>query len=245
MGKRIISQRRGRGGSTYRAPSHNYKGKIKYRHSDKTEKESVVYGVITDLISCPGHTAPLARVKYDTNETVLLAAPRHIKVGDVVASGASAPVQTGNVLPLRVVPEGSLVFNLELKPGDGGKLVRTAGSFAKVIGKVGDKVLVRLPSKKQKSFVGECRATIGAIAGDGRFEKPVLKAGKKMHMSRAKNKLYPKTSGVAMNAVDHPFGSGRGRNPGKPKTAPKYAPAGRNVGLIKARKTGRGKGRKK
>jgi large subunit ribosomal protein L2 len=245
MGKRIITQRRGKGGPTYRAPSHKYKGEIKYSSLDNTEKDSINYGIVTDLLACPGHSAPLVRVKYDSKETVLLAAPMHIKVGDVVASGSNAPPQTGNVLPLKNVPEGSLVYNLELKPGDGGKLVRCAGSFAKVIGKVGDKVLVKLPSKKQKSFHGECRVTMGSIAGDGRFEKPVLKAGTKMHASRAKNKLYPKTSGVAMNAVDHPFGSGRGRNPGKPKTAPRWAPAGRNVGLIKAKKTGRGKGRKK
>ncbi|MDP3918918.1 MAG: 50S ribosomal protein L2 [Nanoarchaeota archaeon] len=244
MGKRIITQRRGRGTTTYRSPSHRFKGEIRYRKFDEAERASVTYGVIKDLINCPGHSAPLVRVKYDNQEEVILAAPMNIKVGDIVASGASSPVQTGNVIPLKNIPEGSLVYNLELRPGDGGKLVRTAGSFAKVMGKVGDQVLIKLPSKKMKQLSGECRVTIGVIAGDGRFEKPVLKAGKKMHAMRAKNQLYPKTSGVAMNAVDHPFGSGRGRHAGKPKTAPRFAPAGRNVGLIKARKTGRGKSRK-
>ena len=226
---------------TYRAPSHRYHGKISYRKMDKNEKEAVTYGVVKDLISCPGHSAPLARIRYETKEEVVLAAPNNVKVGDIVASGASAPVQTGNVLPLKNIPEGSLVYNLELKPGDGGKLVRTAGSFAKVMAKTDDgKILLRLPSKKQKIMNGECRAMLGVIAGDGKFEKPVLKAGNKMHAMRARNKLYPKTSGSAMNSVDHPFGSGRGRNPGK-KNAPRFAPARRNVGLIKARKTGRGK----
>src|SRR3989338_8564953 len=209
MGKRLITQRRGRGTSTYRAPSHRYYGKISYRAYDDTERNSVVYGTIQDLIDCPGHMAPLAEIKYDTKEVVLISAPLNVRVGDIVASGASAPVQTGNVLPLKNIPEGTAIYNLECRPGDGGKLVRTAGVFARVVGKV----------------------------ENGRIEKPFLKAGKRMHAMRARNKLYPQTSGVAMNAVDHPFGSGRGRHAGKPKTPPRWAPAGRNVGLIRARRS--------
>ncbi|HIH58595.1 MAG: large subunit ribosomal protein L2 [archaeon GW2011_AR17] len=239
MGKRLITQRRGRGTSTYRAPSHRYYGKISYRAYDDTERNSVVYGTIQDLIDCPGHMAPLAEIKYDTKEVVLISAPLNVRVGDIVASGASAPVQTGNVLPLKNIPEGTAIYNLECRPGDGGKLVRTAGVFARVVGKVENGIIVKLPSRKQKTFTGECRATIGIIAGDGRIEKPFLKAGKRMHAMRARNKLYPQTSGVAMNAVDHPFGSGRGRHAGKPKTPPRWAPAGRNVGLIRARRSGR------
>ncbi len=239
MGKRLITQRRGRGTSTYTSPSHRFVGQIKYRTYDESEKNSVVYGTVADLVNCPGHFAPLAKIKYDTQEEVFISAPMNVKVGDIVASGATAPVQTGNVLPLKNIPEGTAVYNLECKPGDGGKLVRTAGVSARVIGKVASGIIVKLPSKKQKTFNGECRATIGVIAGDGRTEKPFLKAGKRMHAMRAKNKLYPQTSGVAMNAVDHPFGSGRGRHAGKPKTAPRWAPAGRNVGLIRARRTGK------
>ena len=239
MGKRLITQRRGRGTTTYRAPSHRYYGEIKYRQYDETERNAVVYGKVEDLIDCPGHMAPLAKIKYDTKEEVLISAPLNIKVGDIVASGASAPVQTGNVLPLKNIPEGTSIYNLECRPGDGGKLVRTAGVCALVVGKVADGIIVKLPSKKQKTFVGECRATIGIIAGDGRMEKPFLKAGTRMHAMRARNKLYPQTSGVAMNAVDHPFGSGRGRHAGKPKTPPRWAPAGRNVGLLRAKRTGR------
>ena len=239
MGKQLITQRRGRGTSTYRAPSHRYYGEIKYRAYDDNEKNSVVYGTVQDLIDCPGHMAPLAKIKYDTKEEVLISAPLNVKVGDIVASGAGAAVQIGNVLPLKNIPEGTAIYNLECRPGDGGKLVRTAGVCARVVAKIGDQVTVKLPSKKQKTFLGECRATIGTIAGDGRAEKPFLKAGKRMHAMRARNKLYPQTSGVAMNAVDHPFGSGRGRHVGKPKTAPRWAPAGRNVGLIRSRRTGR------
>lgn len=237
MGKRIITQRRGHGGPTYTAPSHRYKGEISYPRQGPAAN----YGIVAALLSCPGHSAPLAKVRYDSKEEVFLAAPLHIKVGDIVCSGPEAPAQNGNILPLKQVPEGTLIYNIELRAGDGGKLVRTAGSFAKVVGRTPEGVVVRLPSKKNKVFHAECRATIGVVAGDGRLEKPVLKAGKKMKAMQARNKLYPRTSGVAMNAVDHPFGSGRGRHAGKPKTPPRWAPPGRNVGLLHARKTGRSK----
>lgn len=243
MGKRLITQRRGRGTHTYKAPSHRYKGKVRHRKYDETEKTGVIYGKIVDLIHCPGHTAPLAKVTFENKDKILISAPEGVRVNDIVASGSSAPVQKGNTLPLKNIPEGTVIYNIERRPGDGGKFVKSSGGGAKVVTKVGDKVTVMFPSKKSKVLESECRATIGVVAGGGRREKPFLKAGKKMHAMRAKNKLYPKTSGVAMNAVDHPFGSGRGRNVGKPKTAPRWAPPGRNVGLIRARKTGRGKKR--
>jgi large subunit ribosomal protein L2 len=241
MGKRIITQRRGRGGLTYRAPSHRYKGKIKLRSYDKDERVKVTEGVVKDLINCRGHSAPLAVVRYETKEEVLVSAPLGVKVNDKVQTGMGAELKVGNVLPLKDIPEGTLINNVEITPGDGGKLVRTSGSFARVVGKVGDKIIIKLPSRKQKKMHLKCRAMIGVTAGGGRTEKPFTKAGNKMKAMRAKNKLYPIVSGVAMNAVDHPFGSGRGRHCGKPKTAPRFAPAGRNVGLIKARRTGKKK----
>lgn len=225
---------------TYRAPSHRYEGQIKNRIIDDAERKGIVFGKIVDIVHSVGHSAPLAKVKYGEKE-VLIAAPEGVKVNDTVAAGIDAPVSAGNTLPLKKIPEGTLIYNLELTPGDGGKFVRTAGSYARVLSKVGDSILVRLPSKAERLFNGDSRATIGIIAGGGRAEKPFMKAGKKMHAMRARNKLYPRTSGVAMNAVDHPFGSGRGRHAGKPKTAPRFAPAGRKVGMIHARKTGRGK----
>ena len=241
MGKRIITQRRGRGSHTYKSPSHRYKGEIKMRPYDKTEKEGVIKGIVRDIVNCPGHSAPLAFVQYENKDCVLVAAPIGIKVNDEVVSGINAEVKEGNILPLKNLPDGTLINNIEVRPGDGGKLVRSSGSFARVVGKAGDEILIRLPSKKQKKLNGSCRAMVGVLAGGGRTEKPFLKAGTRMHAMRAKNKLYPQTSGVAMNAVDHPFGSGRGRHAGKPKTAPRWAPAGRNVGLIRARRTGKRK----
>lgn len=240
MGKRIITRRRGRGTMTYRSPSHRYIGEIKHRILDEAEKKGVVFGKITDIVHSVGHSAPIAKIKYGEKE-ILISAPEGVKVNDMVASGVDAPATVGNTLPLKNIPEGTLIYNIELNPGDGGKLVRSAGSYARVVSKMGNSILVRLPSKAERLFNGESRATIGVIAGGGRKEKPFMKAGKKMHAMRARNKLYPRTSGVAMNAVDHPFGSGRGRHAGKPKTAPRFASAGRNVGMIHARKTGRGK----
>jgi len=239
MGKRIIQQRRGRGTHTYKSPSHRYKGTIKHRILNP--KEESIKGKIIDLINCPGHSAPLAKIKFDDKTEILMAAPMKVKVGDEVTSGIKGEISTGNTLLLKNIPEGTAIFNIEAMPGDGGKFVRTAGTFAKVLARQGEKVIVLLPSKKQKTLNANCRATIGVIAGSGKKEKPFLKAGKKMHAMRAKNKLYPRTSGVAMNAVDHPFGSGRGRHAGKPLTVSRDAPPGRKVGLIAAKRTGKRK----
>ncbi len=95
-----------------------------------------------------------------------------------------------------------------------------------------------MPSKKEKMFNLKCRATIGVIAGAGRMEKPIVKAGKKHYMKKAKNKLWPRTSAVKVNVIDHPFGSGRGKNP-KSKIAKRNAPPGKKVGHIRPRKTGK------
>lgn len=239
MGKRIIPQRRGKGSHTYKSPGHRFKGEVKHRVYDDKEKMSEVKGRITALVHCPGHSAPIAEVAFEDKSKVMMVAPYEVKVGDEVASGSAAKAQKGNTLPLKNIPEGSAVFNIEAMPGDGGRFVRAAGTFAKVVAKVGSNIIVQLPSKKQKAFSENCRATIGVIAGSGKQEKPFLKAGKKMHAMRAKNKLYPRTSGVAMNAIDHPFGSGRGRHAGKPKTVSRDAPPGRKVGLISSKRTGK------
>ena len=239
MGKNIIQQRRGRGTPTYIAHSYRWKGKASHRLYDDTEKNSAVRGVIRDLVHCPGHFAPLAVIKYDNGEEILTIAPNSVRVSDVIFSGANSPLNTGSTLPLKKIPEGTLIYNIESVPGDGGKFCRTAGSSAKIISTMNDKVIIELPSRKKKDFNPECRATIGLTSGSGRHEKPFLKAGPVHHLMRARGKLYPRTSAVAMNAVDHPFGCGRGRHVGKPKNAPRFAPPGRNVGKIHARRTGR------
>ncbi|MBT4935766.1 50S ribosomal protein L2 [Candidatus Woesearchaeota archaeon] len=234
MGKRIISQRRGRGTNTYRSPSHRFKGAIRH-----PSKDSI--GTITEILHCAGHSAPLMRVSFVTGDTALVAAPYGTKVGDSVTIGSGSEVTRGNVLPLKDIPEGTLIHNIELRPGDGGKLVRSSGTFAKVVAKTDKVVRVVLPSKKEKKFIPNCRAAIGVIAGSGRTDKPFMKAGTRMFKMRARNKLYPKVCGISMNAVDHPFGSGCSHIKGRPTLAPRSAPPGRKVGKIAPRRTGRKK----
>ena len=124
-------------------------------------------------------------------------------------------------------------------PGDGGKFVRSAGTFAKIVAKRGSMVSVLLPSKKQRDFDGNCRASIGIVAGAGRLEKPILKAGVKFYKMQAKNKLWPKVAGQAMNALSHPHGGSRTSKKNKPLVARRFAPQGANVGLIRPHNLGR------
>ncbi|HZX44530.1 MAG TPA: 50S ribosomal protein L2 [Candidatus Nanoarchaeia archaeon] len=235
MGKNLIQQKRGKGSSTYRAPSFKYVGRAKYGTYGNLPSK----GTITDIIHCPGHSAPLISVKYDNGSDVLLQAAEGLKVGSEVATGDGASLMPGNVLALKDIPEGTDVFNIESMPGDGGKFVRASGTMAKVIAKSNDKIILILPSKKQRNFSPMCRATIGIIAGAGKKEKPFLKAGFKMHAMRARNKIYPKVAGLAMNAVDHPFGGSSTNAKGKCSTVSRDAPPGRKVGKIAARRTGR------
>lgn len=232
MGKRIIQQRRGRGTKTYTAPSFRYKGVVK--HLDYEAE-----GVVMELLKCPGHSAPLMVVSYDNGGTVLNFAPIGIKVGDLVQVGNSENVEKGNVLSLKDIPEGTLVHNIEARPGDGGKFVRGSGTFARVVAKTDKGVRIKLPSKKEKTFLPNCRASVGVVAGSGRVEKPLLKAGKMYFKMKAKNKLYPKVGGVNMNAVDHPFGGSSSHVKGRPTQSPRSAVPGRKVGKIAPRRTGR------
>ncbi len=236
MGKRLIQQARGKGGPTYRAPSHRYKGRVS--HKTISMKEST--GTITDLIHCPGHSAPLARIEYDDGEFCLAIAPEGFKVGDFVSAN-TAEIANGNIVPLKEIPEGTAIFNIETNPGDGGKLVRSSGTFARVVAHMGNNVIIQLPSKKQKTLNGLCRACIGIVSGGHRPDKPFLKAGNKYYKMKARNKLWPKVSGGAMNAVDHPFGNARSSRKSKAKPVPRNAPPGRKVGMLRPKRTGRKK----
>ena len=235
MPKRIIQQARGKGSTTYRAPSFKYKGASQHLGVGKH-----LSGKVTDIIHCRGHSAPLISVQFENKENGLMVAPESIKIGDVIKYG-SQEISNGNCLKLKDLAEGTVIFNIESCPGDGGKLVRAGGTFAKVMANLNDHVVVVLPSKKQKSFSPECRASIGIAAGGGRLEKPLLKAGKKFYKMKAKNKLWPNTSSCSMNAVDHPYGGSSSSRKGRPTIAPRFAPPGRNVGMLKPRKSGRAK----
>ncbi len=237
MGKNIITQARGRGGPTYRAPSFRYKGMA----LQKSLKDEMVEGKVLDFVHCAGHSAPMMVVRYKDGEDVMTLAPEGIAVGDEICCGNDAKIKPGNTLSLDNIPNGTSIFNIEQNPGDGGKFARTGGSSARIIGKTKNKIIITLPSKKQKQFHKKCRATVGVLAGGGRLEKPLLRAGTAYYKYKAKNKLWPKVRGAAQNAVDHPFGNKRSSRKSKSRPTSKNAPPGRKVGAVGARRTGQSK----
>ncbi|MFH2019822.1 MAG: 50S ribosomal protein L2 [archaeon] len=232
MGKNIIQQARGKGGPRYRAPSFKYKAKVSYPIEGN-------FGEIVDFIKCRGHSSPLAKIKYNSGEETFVIAAEGLKVGDTVNIGMAAPLGNGNALYLKDIPIGTALFNIEARPGDGGKFVRSSGCFARLLSKNDKEALIMLPSKKQKAFHPECKATIGVIAGQGRKEKPFLKAGTRYHYMKARNKLWPRVCAQSMNAVDHPYGTSRSSKKGQPTIADKNAPPGAKVGKIRPRRTGK------
>lgn len=237
MGKPLIQQKRGKGSPRYRSPSFRFKGKVTLARCS----EEIVSGDVLDLIKCPGHSSPLMHVKYENGEEVLLQAPEGVKVGEKISMGEKSPVGIGNVLALKNIPEGTPVYNIEGKPGDGGKFVRASGGFAKIVTKFENKIVVQLPSNKKKNFLPECKAIVGIIAGSGRKEKPFLKAGTKHYAMKARNKMYPSVSGTSMNAISHPFGGSSSGSKGRPTQSSRHAPPGRKVGKIAPKRTGRRK----
>jgi large subunit ribosomal protein L2 len=237
MGKNLIQQARGKGSPTYRAPSFRYVGEAK--HNKMTEQ--ALEGEVIDLVHCQGHSAPLAQVRYNNGETCYIPAAEGLKVGQKVHSAYEVEQAPGNTSLLERIPEGTMVYNIEGVPGDGGKFVRASGTFAKIITKMENQIIIQLPSKKKKAFSPKCRASIGVVAGGGRPEKPYLRAGTKFFKMKARNKLWPKMSGSAQNAVDHPFGNKRTLRKSKARPISRNAPPGRKVGMIAARRTGRKK----
>jgi len=243
MGKRLKQQKRGAGSPRYRSPSHRYKTDLSYRSYDDVEKTGVLTGKVVSFVDDPARTAPLMKVKYDNNESGYLLAPEGIAIGDDVDVGAQGRLKLGSVLPLYRIPDGAYVFNIERNPGDGGSMVKAAGSFANIVAKEGKLVYLKLPSKATIVLLDECRAQLGVIAGGGRLEKPMLKAGAHYHKAKAKNKLWPVPRGVHQSAYNHPHG-GKQHHAGKPTTVARGTPPGGKVGHIAARQTGRRKGKK-
>lgn len=243
MGKRLIVQRRGTGSPVFRVNSHKREEPIKYRKITNDEFTSSTYAEVLDLFHEPGRGAPLARVRFaDGYQSVILPA-EGIAVGEKIYYGAESEIREGNVLPLEFIPIRTPVFNIELRKGDGGKLVRTGGGSSIIDSKSGKWVILKLPSGKLKKIPKECRATIGVCAGGGRTTKPFLKAGNKYHAKHAKGAKYPRVRGVAMAAAMHPHGGGHHQSPHNPTTVSRNAPPGAKVGLIAARRTGYKRGR--
>lgn len=233
MGKRIIQQRRGRGTHTYRVRKKAFKHKLGY--PQKLEGEE---GEVIKLINSAAHTSPIAKIKWK-KRTFYIPAIKNMFEGQKIKFN-SKEIKEGNIVKLKDLPLKSTICNIESRPGDGGKFIRSAGNSAFVSKIVGDDVFILFPSKKEKKFPGDCRATVGVVAGEGRLDKPVLKAGKKYFIKKSKNKLWPRTSAVKMNAIDHPFGSGRAKNV-KSKIAKRNSSPGKKVGLLRPKKTGKKK----
>ncbi|AGB30789.1 50S ribosomal protein L2P [Natrinema pellirubrum DSM 15624] len=237
MGRRIQGQRRGRGTSTFRAPSHRYKAKLDHK---KEEDDDIVRGTVVDIEHDPARSAPVAAVEFEDGDQRLILAPEGISVGEELQVGVSAEIKPGNTLPLAEIPEGVPVCNVESNPGDGGRFARASGTNADLITHDRSAAVIQLPSGEVKRLDPQCRATIGVVAGGGRTEKPMVKAGNKYHKMKARGTKWPRVRGVAMNAVDHPFGGGGRQHPGQPKSVSRDAPPGRKVGDIASRSTGRG-----
>src|SRR6056297_3145690 len=237
MGRRIQGQRRGRGGPTFRAPSHRYKAELSHK---KSEEQDTISGEIVGIEHDPARSAPLADVEFEDGDRRLVLAPEGITVGDTLQVGVSAEIKPGNTMPLAEIPEGVPICNVESQVGDGGKFARASGVSAQLMSHDRDVAVVQLPSGEVRRLPPECRATIGVVAGGGRTEKPFVKAGNKHHKMKARGTKYPRVRGVAMNAVDHPFGGGGRQHPGQPKSVSRNAPPGRKVGDIASKRTGRG-----
>lgn len=231
MGKRLRPQRRGKGGPTYRAPTHRYKFDVAYPSQNGT-------GIVRDIVNDPARSSVVARIDYLSGEKGYIIAPESIRVGQQVSVGGEL-VEVGNILPLGSIPEGTYIYNIEISPGDGGKLVRSSGTYATVVSHEEGRTIIQLPSKQMKAFPNLSRATVGVVSGGGRTEKPFVKAGKKFHAYQSKSMRHVHTSGVAMNPVNHPFGGGGHQGPGRSTTVSRHAPPGKKVGLIGAKRSGR------
>jgi len=221
MGKNIIPQHRGRGSPTYRVPAKAFSPRLTYR------KEN---GVIVDIIHDSRRDAPVAKVIYPDRSEGYVIASEGMRVGD----------STDNVIkPLGELNEGSQIFAIETYPTSGPKLCRSPGSFAVIVSKSGSDCVIQLPSKKTIKLGPNCMASLGLPAGEGRHEKPFVKAGRKFHLMRTRGKLFPRTKGNRMNIVDHPYG-GSGHGKKRPPVSI-HAPPGKKVGHIAPRRTGRKK----
>ena len=241
MGKRIRVQRRGRGGSTFRATTQKRVAPARYPPTTKLKEfDSSFNCVIEELVHDPGRGTPLGLIRSEDGQTFFTVVPEGVYEGKQIQIGGRAAVDVGNIMPVGKIPEGTMVCNVELRPGDGGKLSKSSGSYATVVTHTPNGTIIKLPSGKSKYVADYCRATIGVVSASGRTDKPFLKSGAKFHLMRARGRKYPRTSGRKMVAAVHPYGSSK-RSSRKATTTSHGAPPGQKVGLIAARGTGRKK----
>ncbi|MBT7241609.1 MAG: 50S ribosomal protein L2 [Candidatus Diapherotrites archaeon] len=234
MGKRLISQRRGKGSNTFKA-------KLKGTKSRYTiQKEELLKGEVISLNKDTGRNAILSTIVFDNGQVEDVVAAEGLYVGQAIEQGRKATISIGNVGYLGELPEGCPIFNIEKIAGDGGTFAKTAGSYALLVTRDKKKATIKMPSGRLITLPLTVRATVGNSSCGGKGDKPMVKAGNKFHAMKAKKKFWPSVRGVAMNAVDHPFG-GAQHHAGKSKSTSRNAPPGRKVGAIASRRTGRRK----
>ena len=180
-----------------------------YRLVDFKRDKVDVAAVVERLEYDPNRTAFIALVKYADGEQAYILAPQRLAVGDTVIAGAYVDVKPGNVMPLGNMPVGTIVHNIELKIGKGGQLARSAGTYAQIVGRDQDYVIIRLNSGEQRLVHGRCRGTIGAVSNPDHMNISIGKAGRTRWMG-----WRPHNRGVVMNPIDHPHGGGEGRTSG-------------------------------
>ena len=202
----------------------------KYRVIDFKRNKDGIVGKVASIEYDPNRSANIALINYADGEKRYIIAPLNLKVGDKIESGVNADIKIGNALPLENIPVGTMVHNVEMNPGAGARIARSAGSSVQILGKEGKYVIVRLKSGETRKLLGTCRATVGEV-GNTDYELVNLgKAGRKRHMG-----IRPTVRGSVMNPNDHPHGGGEGRTPvGR---AQPMTPWGKPALGLKTRKT--------
>ena len=182
--------------------------KRKYRIIDFKRNKLNVPGKVASIEYDPNRTANIALINYADGEKRYIIAPKGLEVGATVESGEKADIKVGNALPIMSIPVGTMIHNIELRPGKGGELARSAGTTAQILGREGNYVMIRLSSGEQRKVLGTCYATIGVVGNEDSSLVKVGKAGRKRHMG-----IRPTVRGSVMNPNDHPHGGGEGRAP--------------------------------
>lgn len=229
----VVTLKKHSGRNSYGRITVRHRGggaKIKYRLVDFKRNKDGIQAKVSTIEYDPNRTANIALLTYADGEKRYILAPEGLKVGDVVVSGSDADIKVGNALPLKNIPVGSTIHNIELQPGKGGQLVRSAGNSAQLMAKEGSYAQVKLPSGEVRLVRVECKATIGVV-GNVNHELVVIgKAGRKRHMG-----FRPTVRGSVMNPCDHPHGGGEGKTPiGRPSPV---TPWGKPALGYKTRKT--------
>ena len=237
LGKRPLVRRRGRGGNQFRSTSTGKVGaKANYPRFPLSEQHT---GEIIDLVHERGREAPLSKIRFEDGSVSFVPAVLGTTIGGTLQFGLKSEIKKGNVISVQNIPDGTIVCNIEKHFGDGGAIVKSAGTDATIFSHGDDGVTVKLPSGKFATLNPKNRAMIGTLAGGGATERHFMSAGNKWRSFKAKGKKYPIVRGVAQAAYVHPHGGGRHQHVGQSSTVSRDAPPGAKVGSIAARKTGR------